>query len=205
MNNTKLVIAPHVDDDILGCGGIIDKNTIILYCGIDETGIPNRPDFKERIKEANDVKDYLKSEYILLDNKVNNYKIQNLIGQIESVINDLRPDEVYIPHPSYNQDHKAVYDASLIALRPHDINFFVSTVLVYEQPHLVLWDNTGNTFKPNYFQRIDVEKKITAYKLMKTQVRSFRSPETIRALALLRGKQSNFNFAEAFEILRMCK
>ena len=27
----KLIIAPHVDDDVLGCGGIIDKDTFVLY------------------------------------------------------------------------------------------------------------------------------------------------------------------------------
>ena len=42
------------------------------------------------------------------------------IAYIESAINTFRPDIVFIPNPSYNQDHQAVYDASIIALRPHD-------------------------------------------------------------------------------------
>ena len=31
----KLIIAPHIDDDVLGCGGIIDSNSMVLYCGMD--------------------------------------------------------------------------------------------------------------------------------------------------------------------------
>ncbi len=200
----KLVIAPHVDDDVLGCGGIIDEETTVLYCGLDESGIENRPSFNARIQEANLVQKFLKHKYILLENKVNNYKIQDLIGQIEKVINKEKPDEVFIPHPSYNQDHKVVYEASLIALRPHDLNHFVKLVAVYEQPHSFLWVGSGD-YTPNYFVEIDINSKIKAYMLMKTQVRKFRSPETITSLAQLRGAQSNYKFAESFQLLRFVR
>ena len=58
-------------------------------------------------------------------------------------------------------------------------------------------DGVEETFVP-----IDINKKIKAYKLMATQVRTFRSPEMLRALALLRGGQCNFKYAEGFEIIR---
>ena len=35
--------SPHVDDDVLGCGGILDNH--VLYCGLDETG-QDRPKWK---------------------------------------------------------------------------------------------------------------------------------------------------------------
>ena len=47
----KLIISPHVDDDVLGCGGILDKNTFVLYCGLNESDIPNRPTLQQRIDE----------------------------------------------------------------------------------------------------------------------------------------------------------
>ena len=40
---------------------------------------------------------------------------------------------------------------------------------------------------------------------MKTQVRSFRSPEMIRSLAVLRGGQSNYEHAESFQLIRLVK
>jgi len=33
---TKLIISPHVDDETLGCGGIINKNFFVLHCGLAE-------------------------------------------------------------------------------------------------------------------------------------------------------------------------
>ena len=86
--------------------------------------------------------------------------------------------------------------------------FFVKKVLIYEQPHVFLWDYTNDinsTIKPNYFVPIDIKRKIKAYKLMKTQVRGFRSPETLKKIAALRGKQSNCDYAEAFQIIRWVK
>ena len=114
----------------------------------------------------------------------------------------VKPDLVFIPTPSYNQDHKTVYDASMVALRPHDLNFFVKKVLLYEQPQVYLWNNTSREFKPNHFIPIDIDKKIKAYKLMESQVRTFRSPEMLKSMAILRGGQSNTEYAEGFETLR---
>ena len=77
--------------------------------------------------------------------------------------------------------------------------------MVYEQPHVFFWDKTHNInggFIPNYFIPIDVDRKIKAYKLMKTQVRDFRSPDSLRSMATLRGTQGNCKYAEAFQIIR---
>ena len=201
----KLIIAPHVDDDVLGCGGIIDKNTFVLYCGLNESDLVDRPSMKVRLDETGKAAAYLGHTYTLLENKVNNYTIPDLIAPIERLINDLKPEEVYIPYPSYNQDHRVTYEAALVALRPHDNNFFVKKVFAYEQPHVFLWDNShqiNGSFKPNYYKPIDIKRKIKAYELMETQVRTFRSSETLKSMAQLRGSQANLKYAEAFQMLR---
>ena len=38
--------------------------------------------------------------------------------------------------------------------------------------------------------------------MMASQVRTFRSPEMLKATALLRGGQSNCKYAEGFQIIR---
>tara|TARA_Y100001963_G_scaffold29745_1_gene40477 strand:+ start:8343 stop:8972 length:630 start_codon:yes stop_codon:yes gene_type:complete len=201
----KLILSPHVDDEVLGCGGMLDKNTFVIYCGLDESHIKedwvrSRPKREERMLELDMIVNITNHNYEILDNKVNHYTLQNLINSFEKNINDIKPSEVYIPHPSYNQDHRTVYEAALTALRPHDINHFVKKVFIYEQPHMLFWDDKD--FKPNYFIPIDIERKIKLYELMETQVRNFRSIEHLRAIAKLRGGQSNYEYAEAFKILR---
>jgi len=198
----KLIIAPHADDDVLGCGGILDETCHIIYCGLDESGIENRPSKDSRMEEIHAVQEITNHTFDIFDNLVNRYSEYELIGQIEKIINSDEPDEVYVCHPSYNQDHRAVYNATMVALRPHDNNHFVKRVLLYEQPQVYFWNNTGREFNANYFVKIDIEKKIKVYETMKSQVRSFRSPEHLKANAKLRGGQSNCDYAEAFEIIR---
>lgn len=205
-NFKKLVIAPHLDDEVLGCGGILDSNTTVLYVGMDEALIKDkwvreRPTPKKRLEEMRAVQKYLGFKYEILNNKVNHYIENDLISPFEQAINTVRPDIVFVPNPSYNQDHRAIYNAALVALRPHDLNYFVSKVLVYEQVQDIQSAHIKQ-FNPCVFAEIDVERKIHAYLLYKTQVRKFRSPDMVKTLAKLRGLQSNAEYAEAFEVLR---
>ena len=196
----KLVIAPHIDDEVLGCSGILDENTFVLYCGVEDRSYVSK---EERIQELEAVRSIAEFKYELLTNEVNRYNLRNLIGEFERLINNLKPDMVFVPHPCYNQDHREVHKAALVALRPHDQNFFVKKVLTYEQPHVFFWyHNDHDPIQINYFVPIDIEKKIKFYNLLKSQVRSFRSPEHLMAMAVLRGGQSNCKHAEGFEILR---
>jgi len=202
----RLIIAPHIDDEVLGCFSSIDSNTFILYCGMDESKIKfdwvkQRPDSDTRLNELRAVQEEMLFSYEILNNEVNNYVIQNLIPEFERVINQVRPDELYIPVPSYNQDHRVVYEAALTALRPHDVNFFVKRVLVYEQIQ-DLWNHNYHSFNPTFFRTLDIDKKIKMYNLMQSQVRAFRNNNMLQTLAELRGIQANIKYAEAFEVLR---
>ena len=37
MSVKKLILAPHADDEVLGCGGILDKDSYVYICGVDES------------------------------------------------------------------------------------------------------------------------------------------------------------------------
>ena len=64
----KLIIAPHVDDDVLGCGGILDEDCFVIYCGLDETSvITDRPSEQERIDEIHSVMSITHHNYKILD------------------------------------------------------------------------------------------------------------------------------------------
>jgi LmbE family N-acetylglucosaminyl deacetylase len=123
-----------------------------------------------------------------------------MITQIEDQINEHKPDRVFIPQYSYNQDHRAVYDAAMVALRHHDVNWFVKKVFIYEQPHTLSWPYSD--FKPNYFIGFNIAEKIRMYGLYKSQVRGHRSASFIEVMAQLRGEQAGVPYAEGFECIR---
>lgn len=205
MSARKLIISPHVDDEVIACGGILDKDSFVYYCGIDESGLPPDPGHRistdERMKELAATAGFLGFGYeVNKKTKVNFFTEQELIGELERMINEKKPDIIFLPHAGYNQDHRTVFRAAQVALRPHDKNFFVKKVLTYEAIHDFIWSD--KKFYPNYFVPIDIERKLAAYRLQKSQVRGMRSPEMIEALAKLRGAQSNCSHAEAFGVLR---
>ena len=202
MTCKDLVFSPHADDEVLGCGGILNENSFVYYCGIDESKMDTgQVAVDERLKELKAAAKFLGIRWDYnKESKVNLYKEQDFIPIFEKLINELKPERVFIPCPDYNQDHKAVYNAAWIALRPHDINFFVKKVLLYETSQHAIW----NPFplKLNYFVPIEIERKIKAYGYYKSEVRKMRSPEMLRNVARIRGQAINVENAEAFEILR---
>lgn len=200
----NLVIAPHVDDEVLGCGGILDSSFLVYFCGIDESRIREDKDRTSsglRFSELKKVADFLGFRYECNESsKVNHYAEHEFIDIFEDIINRAMPEKIFLPHPGYNQDHRAVFNAAVIALRPHDRNFFVKKVLVYEAAHDVVWST--KRMRLNYFVPIDIERKIKAYELYSSQVRGMRSQQLLRDIAAVRGASSNCKYAEAFEILR---
>ena len=199
MNYKTLVISPHCDDEVLGCGGAIANrdNVFVYYLGVDVFHVVDRD---ERLAEVKDVSEYLHFDYRIGNNVVNHYDRKILINEITDVINEVKPEEIFIPNPSYNQDHQETYDACLVALRPHDMNHFVKTVFVYEVDQYLLWGE--NSFIPNCFEPIETFKKVHAYELHKSQNRVFRPSSLISAMAQVRGLSCRCGGAEAFKILR---
>ncbi len=201
-----LVVSPHLDDEALGCGGILDDRFHVFFCGVEHHRIVDRD---TRLSEAEASAELLGFSYTVnLENTVNDYRKVQLIGQIETEINQHQPTTVFLPCPSYNQDHVAVLDSGLVAVRPHDLNHHVRNVLLYEQVHAAAWPHRsdlirGRGFQPSCFFRIDIERKVGAYLRHASQVRAMRSPETVRALAAWRGTQAGCDFAEGYQAVRL--
>jgi LmbE family N-acetylglucosaminyl deacetylase len=193
----NLVFAPHIDDEVLGCFSQMQPESHICYFGVEDRDYVSG---KERIREMEKAAALYGFGWTLFNNTVNRYDMRDLIGPMEERINALRPDFVFVPHFSYNQDHQAVYDAAMVALRPHDRNWFVPGVFVYEQPHTFTWPT--KTFEPNFFFEIDVQEKVNTYQFYASQVRGHRSPELIKLMAQLRGEQAGVKHAEGFFCLR---
>lgn len=214
-----LIISPHADDEILGCGGTMIKHIQQgdeVYVCIVTTGWPPlfNPEGTQRDREDSElchkilgVKKtfYLNFPAAALEN-VKRYELNDSLLQ---VVKEVRPHDVYIPHiGDMQKDHKLVNEACMVALRP---KYFpqISRILCYETMSETAWDipNVQNAFIPNVF--VDITKyldaKMQALSYYTTQINEFpdaRSLGAIEALAKYRGALMHWHAAEAFSLVR---
>ena len=207
-----LVIAPHPDDEVLGMGGTIKKlskkNKIIL-CVVSEGATAQYKD-KKMIKVRRDsCKKTAKilgiSQTIFLDYPDMRLNLSHLDinKKLEEIIEKYRPEIVYTaPKNDLNLDHQVVFNSTLVACRPKS---GVKQILCYE-----IQGNTKVPFVPNVFENIEKEfsYKIKGFKMYKSEIEEFPNPRSIIAienLAIMRGIESGFKKAEAFELIKKIK
>lgn len=217
-----LIIAPHPDDEVLGVGGTIRKLIATgndVYVCIVCRG--KEPLFKEcdvelcreETLECHNIlgvkaRFYLDFPSVMLE-KEERYKINDAIL---SVIKEVKPIEVYIPHSGDMQkDHQIVSECSMVALRPKYIPK-VKRIYSYETLSETGWNipNVQNAFIPNVYVDIteELQIKLRAVACYKTQLSNFpnsRSIEAVEALAKYRGSLIHVNAAEAFMLIREIK
>lgn len=202
-----LLLSPHRDDEVLGCGGTLDKlskaNVCIFYFNSVHPGVSSSTYDAEAWKLQERLGCEVRYSAYQKVNKLDVFPISNYITEIENTINDFKPDTLLIPFPSYNQDHRVVFEAAITASRPHDINHYVKNVLVYEQPETIQTNRLEPRFVPHVFMPININKKLELYKIYLSQQREHRSTVHIISLAALRGSQCNRPYAEAFMTVRV--
>lgn len=196
-----LILSPHRDDEALGCGGLLTSDLLsqahVRYYNTVHPGV----DYAIYTEEARKVAEAGGFETSVSQltgvNRLSQIPLADFIADIEDAINELEPNALLFPARSRNQDHQVIYDAAMVAIRPHDVNFYVPNVLIYEQAEYM-----DGIFTPHLFVPIDIEKKIALFELYQSQQRGHRKSEHLLYLAGLRGMQCNQPFAEAFMIVR---
>ena len=217
-----LVIAPHPDDEILGCGGNmikhIEAGDEVFVCIATKGCLPLfSPESVEKVRnEAKKCHNLIgvKKTFFLdfpaaMMEKVERYEMN---GKVLDVIREVQPDIVFIPHwGDMQKDHQMVAEACMVALRPK-YEPKVKAIYSYETMSETAWNapNVQNEFIPNVFVDITetLEKKKDALKVFETQVSPFpdaRSLESIEALAKYRGALMHVAAAEAFMLIREIK
>lgn len=222
INKNILIIAPHADDEILGCGGIMakyKKENIEVYVIIITNGYLGAPElFKkegtEKVRsEALKAHNFLgvKKTYFLdfpaprLDT-IPSYKLSM---RLEGIIRENKITDIYIPHRGdIHKDHRITFEAALVSARPINNNP-VKRIYTYETLSETEWAAPfGNdAFIPTVFENISnhIDEKKEAFKYFTTQIKEFphpRSLESIENLSKLRGATVGFINAEAFMLIR---
>jgi LmbE family N-acetylglucosaminyl deacetylase len=199
---TILAIGAHPDDIEFGCGGTIIKYTerghrLFLHI-MTKGGLG--ADTATRASEQEASKAILGAEDIFWGDYEDTHLQVNieLIGKIESVIKEVKPDFIFCNYPEdTHQDHRHLAQAVMSATR------YIRNVLFYEGP-------TTQNFKPHVFVDISdtLDKKIEALQahqsqVMKTNIEDLSIIEVARSSANFRGIQGRVKYAEAFHSLRL--
>ncbi|WP_417464345.1 PIG-L deacetylase family protein [Kordiimonas sp.] len=215
-----LVIAPHPDDETLGCGGIMLRARAagepvywMIVTGISEAAGFSADRVAKREREISAVAEaYGVAETIRIDlppSTLDHVPLGDIIGAMAKAVSRIQPTDIYLPYRSdAHSDHGVVFDAGSAVskwFRYGSIMRVYSYETQSETDFDIAPDSPG--FRPNVFVDISaqLEEKIRIAHLFEGEFAEHpfpRSERAMRALATLRGTASGFDAAEAFMLLR---
>tara|TARA_B100001057_G_scaffold242625_1_gene242979 strand:+ start:39890 stop:40564 length:675 start_codon:yes stop_codon:yes gene_type:complete len=219
MKKKILILSPHADDEILGCGGFISKysslkhHVSVLILTNANKGAPEiySPEQIKKIRnEAKQANVLIGTKKLYFENlpalnlmKLPLYKISNII---DKYIKNINPEIILIPSGNdIHDDHKVIFKAAKVSIRPNKKSK-LKKILSYEVLSETEWNENEKSFNPNYFlslNKSDINKKVKAFLKYKSQVKKFphpRSKEAIVNLSKVRGSQVFMKYAEAFKV-----
>ena len=226
-NKKILIIAPHPDDEILGCGGLIlrakqqNAQVYVLYLTVGNVKqYGGESVTQDRLNEIKDVSDFFKFDdydvafpddehHLRLDSTPQKDIIDVIENESKVSLNKIAPDILAIPSIySSNQDHVATANAIFAATRIQSRSFkpFQDMVISYEDASYV-WSPYGR-FIPNLYLDISdlAEKKANAMSLYNSQLKDELHPRNIKNLlefSSVRGREVSVKAAECFYINRL--
>lgn len=214
-----LIYAPHADDEVLGCGGLIEKacrlnNQVkVVLAAVGNLKFHHA----EQIITADTRKKELAAALqelgcfdfeVMYDDKesfLDTVPQNELVTQIDRMLSGFCPTMVLIPYPSFHQDHQALFKACMAGLRPSP-HRKIKLIAMYEYPFIV-WQyprihDTGEL----YLDISDtVDKKVAAFQKHDSQLReeaSLISPHNVKRWAEMRGMEIGVRYAEKYHLMR---
>lgn len=171
MQKTVLVFTPHPDDETLGMWWTIAKMVAKWYKVCVCLACEQKDEKMKKIRwdefcmAMSTLWVKWDDRYFLEYEDWSLYKVDysQLVGDIDKLIIQLKPDMVFIPEKSSHQDHKTIYDACITSLRISLSRWFnVPEVYTYDYPPLA-WNVEEKTF--NIVQDITefIDKKVQAF------------------------------------------
>ncbi|WP_417333249.1 PIG-L deacetylase family protein [Halarcobacter sp.] len=216
MKNKVLAIAVHPDDETLGCGGTLLKHkankdeTHWLIC---TTLDKENSYYKKREIELIKVSEMYNFDKVhnleLKTMQVDEYSMSELISKISKVINEVKPNIIYLPFKAdVHSDHRKIFEAAFSCTKSFRYPF-VKKIYMMETLSETEFAPSVNedSFTPNVFVDISdyFETKIEIMKIFKSEIEEHpfpRSERNLRALATLRGATSGCEYAESFVLLK---
>ena len=214
MSNRVLVIAAHPDDEVLGCGGTIalhvkqgDEVWSVIVCEGESLRAINQTDGEIHHSEiAAQVLGVHNLQMLgLLDQKLDQYTLTDIITPIENIVKRFKPNIIYTQYGGdINRDHEILFKAVLVATRPTET--YIEEIYAFDTASSTEWAYP-RTFIPDTWIDITstLEQKIEAMNAYKTELRDYPHPRSLLALrnkASAWGNQSCLEAAEVFMTIR---
>ena len=214
-----LVIAPHPDDEVLGCGGTIarlaDEGLPVIAAIMTKGREPaySKAFVDQVANEAVTAHAILgTSELRHLDlpaAALDTLAAAELNAHFSDLISDIQPNTLFVPFiGDIHLDHQLSFLGALVAARPRSLSA-PTRIYAYETLSETNWFSPGITpaFVPNVFIDISatLDRKLEAFSAFESQVKAFpdeRSLIAIESLARVRGASVFRQAAEAFMLVR---
>ena len=220
MSETVLVVAPHPDDETLGCGGSIMKwveegktvhwlivTNMSPEYGFDENKCAKRQGQIKEVASRLGVASVI--DLAFEPAGLSSLDEREVIRAVYDVFQSVKPSIVLSPFgDDIHSDHRVVFDALLAASKSFR-SPFVKRFLCYETISETDYglDPNRAAFKPNVYFDISpyLDSKIETLEIYEGEIHPFpfpRSTDAVCALAKLRGSQCNVEAAEAFMLIK---
>ena len=216
-----LVIAPHPDDETLGCGGTLlkhraagDSVSWLIMTRAHEPQwsaevLGNKEGEIERVAAAYEFEQIFRLDYpaTLMDT----LSLGEIIAGVSQVVAEAHPHSVYLNHVGdVHSDHRIVFDSVISAIKPfYSSRHGVKRILSYEtlSSTEAAPPDHMRAFLPTVFCDITnfIERKLEIMSLYRTETQPYplpRANESIRALARFRGAAIGVEYAEALMLIR---
>jgi LmbE family N-acetylglucosaminyl deacetylase len=216
-----LVIAPHPDDETLGCGASLLKHKsrgdtlswLVATRGHEphwssET-LARKETEIENVSRAYGFEKTVRLNFPTI--KLDAVPFEELIASLRQAIAETAPELVYLNHfGDVHSDHRVLFEATMAVIKPfYGGQHGVKKVLSYEvlSSTDAMPTNPARAFAPNIFTDVSqfLEKKLEIMSLYGSELQPFPLPralDSIRALARFRGATIGVEFAEAFMLVR---
>lgn len=216
-----MFLSPHADDAELGCGGYIARlieqqvSVIVVLMGVRDTSMLHH--WNAEVKAEERQKEFIASMKVL---GVENYSTlffnhptdlcmmdrAEVIARLDTLMEAYKVSCLFLPAPSFHQEHRFTYDCGIAAGRPTKFGTRLNRVLVYEAPgsYWGVPPSDGGYMYADITRHLD--HKLEALRQHKSQMyregQSLISFEAVHTLARYRGLECGVHYAERFLLLR---
>lgn len=200
----RVVVAPHCDDETLGCGGLLskypDESAVVVIATPDDVR-------RKEFEMAKEILGYRSALFLGLDDGNIGEDMHALVGILDRVVSDLQPDEMYLPFPSIHQDHIAAYEAGIRAgrLSMSAGHWFTPSLYVYDVAAYDLSLYPTN-LEWNVFEALgedSIDRKVEALRAYASQAVTGPHPvNSVKELAAVIGHARQVPWAEPYSLVR---